>query len=98
MDADEQRWDEFVKRHELSTLTGTPPETEIQAEATELYRAGNRFALKMVVEANRHGGSGTLGNPIHDLARIYFMYSADSPGQNVPASMDESGLWRKGNQ
>ena len=95
-DEDEQRWNEFVSRFAESQHSGVPTEGEIRAEAEALYRSGNRLAVKAAADANRSGGSGTMGNPVHGLARIYFMRSAESPGQSVPASMDESGLWRPG--
>ncbi len=94
MDEDDRVWNEFVERFEASRITGEPSEEELQAEATVLYRAGNRLAIKAAADANRAGGSGTMGNPVHELARIYYMYSTDLPGQRVPSSMDESGLWR----
>jgi len=98
MDVDEQRWNEFVSRFAESQRSGMPPEGEIRAEAEALYREGNRLAVKAAADANRSGGSGTMGNPVHDLARVYFMRGAESPGQNVPVSMDESGLWQPGKQ
>lgn len=94
MDEDDRVWGEFVARVDAAKLTGEPSDEVLRAEATALYRAGNRLAVKTAADANRAGSSGTMGNPVHEMARVYYMYSADLPGQRVPSSMDESGLWR----
>ncbi|MDE2416804.1 MAG: hypothetical protein KGN32_03280 [Burkholderiales bacterium] len=92
--AEEQAWSEFLTSADAWQKVGVPSETEMKSALAELVRANNWFAVKATTDARRGATSGTMHNPIHDLAAVYHMYSTWTPGQKVPDTMDESGLWR----